>query len=94
MAILLDFHPAGQRTSVHAFGEADLRDVLPRINIPTLVLCGEKDLRSPLSVGQALHASIPKSRLVVIPDVGHLPDMEAPQRFNAEVRSFLRSVGS
>jgi len=93
IAIVSDFHPAGQRTIVRAFGsEADLRDVLPRIDVPTLLVYGDKDVRSPLSVAEDLHAQISTSRLVVIPGAGHLCDVEAPERFNAEVRSFLRSV--
>jgi pimeloyl-ACP methyl ester carboxylesterase len=54
---------------------------------------GVADQRSPLEVvARDLHAKIPGSRLVVLPGVGHQCDMEAPDRFNAEVRSFLRSV--
>ncbi len=93
IAILSEFHPAGQRTIVRAFGsEADLRDVLPRIDVPTLLLYGDKDVRSPLNVAEDLHARIPGSRLVVIPGVGHLCDVEGGERFNMEVRGFLRSV--
>lgn len=88
-AILADFHPAGQRILFSAFADADLRDVLPRIAVPTLLLYGEKDVRSPLSVANELHAKIPGSKLVVIPGVGHLADLEAADRFNAEVRKFL-----
>lgn len=39
-----------------------------------------------------LHARIPGSRLALMPGVGHMSDLEAPERFNAEVRGFLRSV--
>lgn len=91
-AIVSEFHPAGIRIGLRAFAEADLRDVLPRIRVPTLLLYGDKDVRSPLHVAEALHAEIPGSRLVVMPGVGHVSDMEAPERFNAEVRTFLRSV--
>jgi len=92
-AILSDFHPAGQRALVRAgFAEHDVRDVLPRIAVPTLLLYGDKDVRSPLNVAEKMHASIPGSSLVVIPGVGHAVDMEAPVRFNAEVRRFLKSV--
>ncbi len=76
----------------HALAEADLRDVLPRIEVPTLLLYGDADPRSPLSVAEDLHAAIPTSRLVVLPGVGHMSNLEAPARFNSEVRSFLRSV--
>jgi pimeloyl-ACP methyl ester carboxylesterase len=92
VAILAEFHPAGQRVLFSAFADADLRDVLPRIDIPTLLLYGEKDVRSPLTVAQELHAKIPGSKLVVIPGVGHLVDIEAADRFNAEVRGFLSAV--
>ena len=93
--ILSDFHPAGQRAIVRAgFAEHDLRDVLPGIDVPTLLLYGDKDVRAPLSVAKEMHASILGSTLVVIPDVGHMSDMEAPERFNAEVRTFLKSVQS
>jgi pimeloyl-ACP methyl ester carboxylesterase len=92
-SIMSDARPVGTRVTARAFAEADLRDVLPGIDVPTLVLCGENDERSPLAVGQALHAAIPTSKLVVVPGVGHEIYLEAPERFNAEVRSFLRSVG-
>ena len=91
--MMLDARPAGMRPMLLGFAEADLRDVLPRIQVPTLLLYGDADQRSPLQVvARDLHAKIPGSRLVVMPGVGHQCDMEAPDRFNAEVRSFLRSV--
>jgi len=94
-AILSDFHPAGQLALLRAgFAEHDLRDVLPRINVPTMLVYGEKDVRSPLDVAEEMHAKIPGSMLVVIPGVGHMIDIEAAERFDAEVRSFLRAVPS
>jgi pimeloyl-ACP methyl ester carboxylesterase len=89
-SIMRDFHPAGTRILAHSFAEADLRDVLPRIGVPTLLLYGDSDLRSPLSVAEELHAAIPQSTLVVLTGVGHQSNIEAAGRFNAEVRSFLR----
>jgi len=78
---------------LQSLAEADLREVLARIRVPTLLLYGDADRRSPLEVvARDLHTRIPGSRLVVLPGVGHQSDMEAPDRFNAEVRGFLRSV--
>ena len=92
-AILSDFHPDGQRALLTSgFAEHDLRDVLPGIKVPTLLLYGERDVRSPLDVAQAMHTSIPGSTLVVIPGAGHMIDMEAPEHFNTEVRAFLKSI--
>jgi pimeloyl-ACP methyl ester carboxylesterase len=61
-SILTDFHPEGQRTLLDwGFAEHDLRDLLPRIKVPTLLLYGEKDVRSPLNVAEQMHASVPGS---------------------------------
>ena len=70
--------------------EADLRDVLPRIMVPTLLLYGELDKRSPVSVGEELHARIPGSTLVILPGVGHLCNVEGADQFDREVRALLR----
>ena len=90
-AIISEFHPAGMRAMTLAFAEADLNDMLPTIEVPTLLLYGEADQRSPLNVAENLHAKIPASRLVIIPGVGHQSNLEVPEIFNAEVRNFLRT---
>jgi pimeloyl-ACP methyl ester carboxylesterase len=90
--IMLEVHPAGFPTMARALAEADLRDVLPAITVPTLLLYGDKDVRAPLTVAQHLHDAIPGSKLVVMPGVGHMSSVEAAGRFTTEVRSFLRSV--
>jgi len=41
------------------------------------------------SVWEPLHENIRGSKLVLLPDLGHVIDMEAPELFNAEVRAFL-----
>jgi pimeloyl-ACP methyl ester carboxylesterase len=82
----------GFRTMSYACAEADLRDVLGRIQVPTLLLYGDADVRAPLTVAEALHAAIRGSRLVVLPGVGHVSPVEAPERFNDEVRAFLREA--
>ncbi|MDX6555730.1 MAG: hypothetical protein QOD86_1925, partial [Miltoncostaeaceae bacterium] len=85
MRITLDARGAGLRTMARAFAEADLRDALPGIAVPTLLLHGELDERSPLAVAHELHASIPGSTLVVMSGVGHQCNLEAPDRFTDEV---------
>jgi pimeloyl-ACP methyl ester carboxylesterase len=90
-ASLTEFHPAGFRAMARACA-ADLRDVLPQVQVPTLLLYGDQDLRAPLSVGQALHAAIPNSKLVIMPGVGHVSSVEAAEQFNVEVRQFLRRL--
>jgi pimeloyl-ACP methyl ester carboxylesterase len=68
----------------------DLRSVLAHISVPTLLVYGDRDVRAPLTVAEDLHAAIPGSTLVVLPDAGHVCNIEAPEEFNRAVRIFLR----
>jgi pimeloyl-ACP methyl ester carboxylesterase len=88
--MMRDFHPAGMRAALRGLGEVDLRSVLPTIAVPTLLLYGDADVRSPVQVGEDLHAQIPGSTLVVLPGAPHLSNLEQPDEFNTAVRRFLR----
>ncbi|MET0560591.1 MAG: alpha/beta hydrolase [Gaiellaceae bacterium] len=46
--------------------ETDLRDLLPLITAPTLLIWGELDVRSPLSVAREFEQAIPDAKLVVL----------------------------
>ena len=93
--ILLGFHPEGQRALIRArFPEHDVRTVLSEISVPTLLIYGETDVRSPLTVATEMHAAIPGSQLVVISGAGHECGLEAADAFNAAVTAFLQAVGS
>jgi pimeloyl-ACP methyl ester carboxylesterase len=85
---------ASLRTEVLVMAEADQRDLLPRIAVPTLLIWGEQDVRSPLSVARKFEQAIPDARLVVIPDCGHVSNLERPERFNEAVREFCRAHSS
>jgi pimeloyl-ACP methyl ester carboxylesterase len=85
------FHPRGFRAMAHASAE-DVRDALPRVAVPTLLVYGERDVRAPLTVAEALQAAISGSRLVVLPDAGHVCNVEAPDEFNVAVRNFLHET--
>ena len=87
-AIVSEFHPIGFRLMSLSSAEMDTRALLPGIEVPTLVLWGEDDRRSPLHVAEQLHAAIPGAELAIIPDAGHLSNMERPEAFNAHVRHF------
>lgn len=87
-ATMRAFHPAGFRAMARASAE-DLRDVLPTIEVPTLLVYGDKDVRAPRAVFEDLHSAIPDSALVVLPNAGHLCTIEAPEDFNRAVRNFL-----
>jgi pimeloyl-ACP methyl ester carboxylesterase len=90
-SIIADFHPHGARTMAKAMAGADCREVLATIRVPTLLLYGDSDVRSPLSMAKQLRDQIPGSTLVVLEGVGHQLNMEAADRFNSSLRDFLRS---
>jgi pimeloyl-ACP methyl ester carboxylesterase len=87
--VMCETRPAGTRPMLHALAEADLRDVLSSIAVPTLLLYGADDVRSPLPVAEAMHAAIPTSSLVVLRGAGHMSNIETPGAFNDAVRAFL-----
>jgi len=87
------FHPRGFRAMARASAE-DVRDVLANIDVPTFLIYGDRDVRAPLTVAEALEAAIPGSRLLVLPDAGHVCNIEAPDEFNLAVRNFLRESRS
>lgn len=88
-ALMSEVRTVGNTTMLLAMAACDLREVLPRVAVPTLLLYGDVGRRSPLSIGKALHAAIPGSELVVLAGVGHLSNIEAAVAFNDEVRRFL-----
>lgn len=87
-SIMSDFHPVGFRAMSRAV-TPDFRELLTLVDVPTLLIWGDGDTRSPVSVGEAMCDSIRGARLVVIPNAGHASNMEQPERFNTEVREFL-----
>lgn len=91
-SIIAELHPAATRVALRAFAEADLRDVLPQIDVPTLLVCGEQDVRAPQDVWGPLHAGVRGSEVVLIREAGHMVNIEAGERFNAAVRAFVRAT--
>jgi 3-oxoadipate enol-lactonase len=67
----------------------DVTPLLPTIHVPTLIVVGEEDTITPVAMSQEMHEAIGGSELAVIPHVGHLPNLEQPDTFNAIVTRFL-----
>jgi pimeloyl-ACP methyl ester carboxylesterase len=67
--------------------------MLRRIEAPTLLVWGEKDRLIPFSNAAEYLAAIPNCRLVAFPDLGHVPQEEAPAESLAPVRAFLDGAG-
>ena len=86
--IISEFHPVGFRLMSISSAEMDTRELLPTLDVPTLLLWGDEDRRSPMHVAKQLHAAIPGAELAIIPNAGHVSNMEQPDAFNAQVRRF------
>lgn len=72
--------------------ELDNDDVLGRIDVPTLVIHGQDDQTVLVSAAEHIAATVPGAELRVYDGVGHAPFIEEPQRFNEDLRAFVREV--
>lgn len=63
-----------------------------RVRAPTLVLCGAEDIATPPKNSESIAAAIPHAKLVLLDGVGHMSALEAPERVNAELVPFVRSI--
>jgi pimeloyl-ACP methyl ester carboxylesterase len=86
-----DVRPGPLLEQLLVMADADLCDVLPTVRVPSLLIWGELDARSPLDVAHQLEQGIPGARLVVYPGAGHVTNLELPDEFNASVREFCRA---
>jgi pimeloyl-ACP methyl ester carboxylesterase len=77
----------GMLDSLSTIASHDSREILPGINIPTVILVGELDDETPVAYAEAIDELMPNSKVVVIPGAGHLLNLEAPDAVNAAIRA-------
>ena len=71
---------------------ADQRQLLGAVQVPVLVIAGDEDRTFPVAETQAMAAAIPGAKFAVLTEVGHLAALEAPQRINAQIETFLAEL--
>ena len=74
------------------YGDFDFAADLGRVSAPTLVIVGERDRTSKPRAARVLHEGISGSEFVLVPDVGHMSFVEAPEAYLGAVRTFLREA--
>jgi pimeloyl-ACP methyl ester carboxylesterase len=89
--MFLQLHPTGYANTIRAL----LNDTFPTerlamLRMPTLVLVGEED--PALAAANITQQAIPGAQLVVLPQAGHLSNLDQPEAFNRQVLHFLRGV--
>lgn len=87
--IMKEVRSPGYEIAAIALAKSDVRDMLPKIYIPTLVICGELDRVCPPEEAKRIAAAIPAARLELIPGAGHLSNQERPTEFNSAMRRHL-----
>jgi 3-oxoadipate enol-lactonase len=73
-----------------AIPEIDVTHRLNEITVPCMVIVGADDIPMPPAIAEIIDAHLPHSELVVIPDAGHLSNLEQSGAFNAALSRFYR----
>ncbi|MBC7798331.1 MAG: alpha/beta fold hydrolase [Pyrinomonadaceae bacterium] len=72
-----------------AVWQADNFEMLPQINAPTLVICGDSDAPTPVALSEELASNIKRAKLVIIERAGHLSNLDNPAAFNKSIENFM-----
>lgn len=62
------------------------------LGIPTLIVCGDADVMTPLEHSRAMADELPDARLLVVPDGGHLALMEFPEIVTPALATLLEDA--
>ncbi len=90
---MLTTSPAGAAAALRGRAERPPYDRLLRdLRVPALVLAGDADSFSTAEITAQLVASLPGPEVLILPGVGHMPNLEAPERFDEAVRAFTTSL--
>ena len=83
---------AAAQASVAIGARADSTAELASIDVPTAIIVGEADEITPRALSQKMYEAIPHATLSVLPDAGHLSNLEAPEAFDRAIRAWLRRL--
>ncbi len=88
-AVLLAIDPKAFQAACKILQEADLTPLLHRLQVPTLVVCGEFDQATPPALNKAIADKVAGARYVELSGCGHCPPLEQPEAFLAAIKDFV-----
>ncbi len=71
---------------------SDNRPLLPKLKFPILVVAGEFDVITPADEMRKMSTTLDHAKFTIVPECGHLPPMEQPDRFNEVLVNFLKNT--
>lgn len=75
-------------------GPFAIEEIVAGLATPTLIVWGDRDRVLDVSGATILHRALPRSRVTIMPGIGHLPAIEAPRRTAADYRAFRASLAA
>jgi pimeloyl-ACP methyl ester carboxylesterase len=95
-ALVMDKYSKSNPLTIHgdltACDKFDIMNQIHEIDVPTLIVVGEKDALTPVKYSEYLNEKIKSSTMVKIPEAGHLVMMEKPEEFNHAIQSFVNTL--
>lgn len=88
--LFLRSDPIGYAATCATLRDADLTSDISRIVAPTLVVAGEADRSTPVDLVRTCATSIAGARFETMPDTGHIPSIEQPERLAMLMDGFLK----
>lgn len=80
---------ASYLAATQATWTGDYTAMLPTIDVPVLVTCGERDAIAPPELSRAIASAVPGARFESVPNAGHVANADNPRAFNALLERFL-----
>jgi len=84
--------PQVRHDDFYACDNFDVMDQISNINVPTLIICGQDDMLTPVKYSEFLHSNIKNSQLKIIPEAGHMVMWEKPKEVNKAIANFVTNL--
>ena len=85
-------HKDSYLKTIEASMRTEHKHIFKKINVPTLIMVGELDSLTPPSMAMDIMKEIKNSSIKIIPNAGHLINIEEPEIFNKNLLSFLNNI--